>query len=73
MASKISMYNKIFEAVETVPDFDNLHGGIKNDQESLYELPGIEVNPQITITQAHQIACCGGKSIKLYRHYLLVS
>ena len=55
----VNVYNKIFEAVETVPGASNPHR-VRSRMITL----DIEVNPQITITQAHQIADAVEKSIK---------
>lgn len=59
----VNVYNKIFEAVETVPGASNR---VRSRMiGNLYMITlDIEVNPQITITQAHQIADAVEKSIK---------
>ena len=58
-------YNKIFEAVEQVPGASNPHRVRSRMIGNLYMITlDIEVNPQITITQAHQIADSVEKSIK---------
>ena len=59
----VNVYNKIFEAVETVPGASNPHRVRSRMIGNLITLD-IEVNPQITITQAHQIADAVEKSIK---------
>ena len=61
----VNVYNKIFEAVETVPGASNPHRVRSRMIGNLYMITlDIEVNPQITITQAHQIADAVEKSIK---------
>ncbi|KAB4796984.1 cation transporter, partial [Bacteroides thetaiotaomicron] len=61
----VNVYNKIFEAVETVPGASNPHRVRSRMIGNLYMISlDIEVNPQITITQAHQIADAVEKSIK---------
>ena len=61
----VNVYNKIFEAVETVPGASNPHRVRARMLGNLYMITlDIEVNPQITITQAHQIADAVEKSIK---------
>ena len=55
----VNVYNKIFEAVEEVPGASNPHR-VRSRMITL----DIEVNPQITITQAHEIAESVEKSIK---------
>ena len=59
----VNVYNKIFE--ETVPGASNPHRVRSRMIGNLYMITlDIEVNPQITITQAHQIADAVEKSIK---------
>ena len=75
----VNVYNKIFEdngvdttdgvkdsaKVETVPGASNPHRVRSRMIGNLYMITlDIEVNPQITITQAHQIADAVEKSIK---------
>ena len=61
----VNVYNQIFEAVETVPGASNPHRVRSRMIGNLYMITlDIEVNPQITITQAHQIADAVEKSIK---------
>ena len=61
----VNVYNKIFEAVATVPGASNPHRVRSRMIGNLYMTTlDIEVNPQITITQAHQIADAVEKSIK---------
>ena len=61
----VNVYNKIFEAVEQVPGASNPHRVRSRMIGNLYMITlDIEVNPQITITQAHQIADSVEKSIK---------
>ena len=53
----VNVYNKIFEAVEKVPGASNPHRVRSRMIGNLYMITlDIEVNPQITITQAHEIA-----------------
>lgn len=60
----VNVYNKIFEAVETVR-CEQPHRVRSRMIRNLYMITlDIEVNPQITITQAHQIADAVEKSIK---------
>ena len=68
----VNVYNKIFEAVETVPGASNPHRVRSRMIGNLYMITlDIEVNPQITITQAHQIAdAVEKKHKKLYRQCL---
>ena len=61
----VNVYNKIFEAVEEVPGASNPHRVRSRMIGNLYMITlDIEVNPQITITQAHEIAESVEKSIK---------
>lgn len=61
----LNVYNQIFEAVEKVPGALNPHRVRSRMIGNLYMITlDIEVNPQITITQAHQIADAVEKSIK---------
>lgn len=61
----IRVYNKIFEAVEKVPGAGNPHRVRSRMIGNLYMITlDIEVNPQMTITQAHEIADAVEKSIK---------
>ena len=61
----VNVYNKIFEAVEEVPGASNPHRVRSRMIGNLYMLTlDIEVSPQITITQAHEIAESVEKSIK---------
>lgn len=60
----VNVYNKIFEAVEKVPGASNPHRVRSRMIGNLYMITlDIEVNPQITITQAHEIADAVEKSI----------
>lgn len=61
----IRVYNKIFEAVEKVPGAGNPHRVRSRMIGNLYMITlDIEVNPTITITQAHEIADAVEQSIK---------
>ncbi|RGN32239.1 cation transporter [Bacteroides caccae] len=61
----VNVYNNIFEAVEEVPGASNPHRVRSRMIGNLYMITlDIEVNPQITITQAHEIAESVEKSIK---------
>lgn len=61
----VKVYNKIFEAVEQVPGASNPHRVRSRMIGNLYMITlDIEVDPQITITQAHEIADSVEKSIK---------
>ena len=61
----INVYNKIFEAVEKVAGVGNPHRVRSRMIGNLYMISlDIEVDPQMTITQAHEIADAGEKSIK---------
>lgn len=61
----VNVYNKIFEAVEKVPGAANPHRVRSRMIGNLYMITlDIEVNPQITITQAHEIADSVERSIK---------
>lgn len=61
----INVYNKIFEAVEKVADVGNPHRVRSRMIGNLYMISlDIEVDPQMTITQAHEIADAVEKSIK---------
>lgn len=61
----INVYNKIFEAVEQVPGAGNPHRVRSRMIGNLYMITlDIEVDPKITITQAHEIADAVEKSIK---------
>ena len=60
----VNVYNKIFEAVEKVPGASNPHRVRSRMIGNLYMITlDIEVNPEITITQAHEIADSVEKSI----------
>ena len=60
----VNVYNKIFEAVEKVPGASNPHRVRSRMIGNLYMITlDIEVNPQIRITQAHEIADAVEKSI----------
>lgn len=61
----VNVYNKIFEAVDNVPGASNAHRVRSRMIGNLYMITlDIEVDPQITITQAHEIADSVEKSIK---------
>lgn len=61
----VNVYNKIFEAVEKVPGASNPHRVRSRMIGNRYIITlDIEVNPQITITQAHEIAEAVEKSIE---------
>lgn len=61
----INVYNKIFEAVEQVPGAGNPHRVRSRMIGNLYMITlDIEVDPEMTITQAHEIADAVEKSIK---------
>lgn len=61
----VNVYNQIFEAVEKVPGAGNPHRVRSRMIGNLYMISlDIEVNPQITITQGHEIADSVEKSIK---------
>lgn len=61
----INVYNKIFEAVEKVAGVGNPHRVRSRMIGNLYMISlDIEVDPQMTITQAHEIADAVEKSIK---------
>lgn len=61
----INVYNKIFEAVERVPGAGNPHRVRSRMIGNLYMITlDIEVDPEMTITQAHEIADAVEKSIK---------
>ena len=61
----VNVYNKIFEAVEKVPGASNPHRVRSRMIGNRYIITlDIEVNPQITITQAHEIAGAVEKSIE---------
>ena len=61
----VNVYNKIFKAVEQVPSAGNPHRVRSRMIGNLYLITlDIEVDPKITITQAHEIADSVEKSIK---------
>lgn len=61
----VNVYNRIFEAVDKVPGASNPHRVRSRMIGNLYMITlDIEVDPQITITQAHEIAESVEKSIK---------
>lgn len=61
----VHVYNEIFEAVEKVPGAGNPHRVRSRMIGSLYMITlDIEVDPQMTITQAHKIADSVERSIK---------
>ena len=61
----VNVYNKIFEAVDKVPGASHPHRVRSRMVGNRYIITlDIEVNPQITITQAHEIAGAVEKSIK---------
>lgn len=61
----VHVYNEIFEAVEKVPGAGNPHRVRSRMIGNLYMITlDIEVDPQITITQAHKIADSVERSIK---------
>lgn len=61
----VHVYNKIFEAVEQVPGASNPHRVRSRMIGNKYIIAlDIEVNPQITITQAHAIAGAVERSIE---------
>ncbi|WP_294629387.1 cation diffusion facilitator family transporter [uncultured Bacteroides sp.] len=61
----VNVYNKIFAAVEKVPGANNPHRVRSRMIGNRYIITlDIEVNPQITITQAHEIAGAVEKSIE---------
>lgn len=61
----VHVYNEIFEAVEKVPGAGNPHRVRSRMIGNLYMITlDIEVDPQMTITQAHKIADSVEKSIK---------
>ncbi len=61
----VNVYNKIFKAVEQVPGAGNPHRVRSRMIGNLYLITlVIEVDPKITITQAHEIADSVEKSIK---------
>lgn len=61
----INVYNKIFEAVEQVPGASNPHRVRSRMIGNRYIITlDIEVNPHITVTQAHDIAEAVEKSIE---------
>ena len=61
----VNVYNKIFEAVEKVPGASNPHRVRSRMIGNRYIITlDIEVNPQITITQAHEIAGAVEESIE---------
>lgn len=62
----VHVYNEIFEAVEKVPGAGNPHRVRSRMIGNLYMITlDIEVDPQMTITQAHKIADSVEKSIKV--------
>mgnify|MGYP003071073713 FL=1 len=61
----VNIYNKIFEAVEKVPGAGNPHRVRSRMIGSLYNITlDIEVDPQMTLMQAHEIADAVEKSIE---------
>lgn len=61
----VHVYNEIFEAVEKVPGAGNPHRVRSRMIGNLYMITlDIEVDPLMTITQAHEIADCVERSIK---------
>lgn len=61
----VNIYNKIFEAVEKVPGAGNPHRVRSRMIGNLYNITlDIEVDPQMTLMQAHEIADAVEKSIK---------
>ncbi len=61
----VNIYNKIFEAVEKVPDAGNPHRVRSRMIGNLYNITlDIEVDPQMTLMQAHEIADAVEKSIE---------
>lgn len=61
----VNIYNKIFEAVEKVPGAGNPHRVRSRMIGNLYNITlDIEVNPQMTLMQAHEIADAVEKSIE---------
>ena len=61
----VNIYNKIFEAVEKVPGAGNPHRVRSRMIGTLYNITlDIEVDPQMTLMQAHEIADAVEKSIE---------
>ena len=61
----VNIYNKIFEAVEKVPGASNPHRVRSRMIGNLYNITlDIEVDPQMTLMQAHEIADAVEKSIE---------
>ena len=61
----VNIYNKIFEAVEKVPGAGNPHRVRSRMIGNLYNITlDIEVDPQMTLMQAHEIADAVEKSIE---------
>lgn len=61
----VNIYNKIFEAVEKVPGAGNPHRVRSRMIRNLYNITlDIEVDPQMTLMQAHEIADAVEKSIE---------
>lgn len=61
----VHVYNEIFEAVEKLPGAGNPHRVRSRMIGNLYMITlDIEVDPLMTITQAHEIADCVERSIK---------
>ena len=61
----VNVYNKIFEAVEKVPGAGNPHRVRSRMIGNLYNITlDIEVDPQMTLMQAHEIADAVEKSIE---------
>ena len=61
----VNIYNKIFEAVEKVPGAGNPHRVRSRMIGNLYKITlDIEVDPQMTLMQAHEIADAVEKSIE---------
>lgn len=61
----VKVYNKIFDAVERVPEAGNPHRVRSSMVGNMYMiLLDIEVDPRMTVTQAHEIAVQVEKSIK---------
>lgn len=61
----VNIYNKIFEAVEKVPGAGNPHRVRSRMIGNLYNITlDIEVDPQMTLLQAHEIADAVEKSIE---------
>ena len=64
-AKDVNIYNKIFEAVEKVPGAGNPHRVRSRMIGNLYNITlDIEVDPQMTLMQAHEIADAVEKSIE---------